>query len=120
MSDERPSTSLNELDAKLQAARAHRRATEPKDDEGDTRAGSGLALGMRVGLEFVSAIGVGVVIGLLLDYWLETKPWFLVGFLLLGSVAGVLNVFGVMGGVGYAAGYGSTKKDSTKKGSGSE
>jgi len=35
---------------------------------------------------------VGVGIGYLLDTWLDTKPWFLVGFFFVGAAAGVLNV----------------------------
>ena len=37
-------------------------------------------MALKVGVEFVSAVGVGVAIGLLLDYWLETKPWLMIVF----------------------------------------
>jgi len=40
---------------------------------------------------------VGVGIGWLLDHWLHTTPVFLGIFVLLGGVAGVLNVYRLMG-----------------------
>ncbi len=47
---------------------------------------------MRLSTEFVAAILVGAAIGWLLDQWLGIGPWGLIVFLLLGFVAGVLNV----------------------------
>lgn len=44
--------------------------------------------------DFVSAIIVGGVIGYFADYILGTSPWMLVGFLVLGFIAGVRNVMG--------------------------
>ena len=35
---------------------------------------------MRIGTELVSAVAVGGGIGFVIDTWLETKPWFLVGW----------------------------------------
>ena len=114
MSEERPSPSLEELDAKLKAARGQR---EAKDGGSKAEAGSGLGMALKVGVEFVSAVGVGVAIGLLLDYRLETKPWLMIVFFLLGSAAGFLNIFRAMSGYGYAAGYsakGGEKKPEVK------
>jgi ATP synthase protein I len=34
-----------------------------------------------------------VVVGLLLDRWLGTKPWLFLLMFMMGSAAGVLNVF---------------------------
>ena len=68
---------------------------------------SGLAF--RVSVEIVSAVAIGVLIGWLLDGWLETKPWLMVMFTVLGFAAGILNVYRLATGFGYAAGY--TKRD---------
>ena len=102
MSEERPSPSLEELDAKLKAARGQ---CEARGGGSKAKVGSGLGMALKVGVEFVSAVGVGVAIGLLFDYWLETKPWLMIVFFLLGSAAGFLNIFRAMSGYGYAAGY---------------
>ena len=117
MSEERPSPSLVELDAKLKAARGQR---EAKDGGSKAEAGSGLGMALKVGVEFVSAVGVGVAIGLLLDYWLETKPWLMIVFFLLGSAAGFLNIFRAMSGYGYAAGYSAKSGERKPEGKGSE
>ncbi len=45
-----------------------------------------------VGLNLVSATFVGLLIGWWLDRWLDTKPWLLLTFLVLGIVAGFKNV----------------------------
>jgi ATP synthase protein I len=105
MSEEPPTSSLKELDAKLKAARGHHSANDQKNDESKAEADNGLGIALKVGVEFVSAVGVGVAIGLLLDFWLETKPWLMLVFFILGSAAGFLNIFRVMSGFGYAAGY---------------
>jgi len=103
MSDEKPTPSLEDLDAKLREARA-RHAEEPTR-AGRQTIGSGLGFALRIGVELVAALVVGVGIGLLLDYWLDTTPWLMVVFFFLGSAAGFLNVYRVVSGYGYAAGY---------------
>ncbi|MBO88698.1 MAG: phosphoribosylaminoimidazolecarboxamide formyltransferase [Rickettsiales bacterium] len=108
MPEEPPTSSFEELDAKLKAARGKRPS---KGSESDTRAQNGLGMALKIGVEFVSAVGVGVGIGVLLDYWLETKPWLMVVFFLLGSAAGFLNIFRTVSGYGYAAGYNANNAD---------
>jgi ATP synthase protein I len=44
-----------------------------------------------------------------LDDWLKTKPWLMVAFVVLGFMAGILNVYRLASGFGYAPGY--TKQD---------
>jgi ATP synthase protein I len=92
--------SLDDLDAKLREARSKR----PVGSRGKEREG-GWGLGFKIGVELVSALAVGVGIGLLLDYWLGTKPWMLLLFFVLGAAAGILNVYRTVSGYGYAVGY---------------
>ena len=61
------------------------------------KAASSLAIGMRVGVELVSALIVAVAIGWALDHWLHTLPLFLVIFVVLGGVAGIANVWRLVG-----------------------
>lgn len=63
---------------------------------------------MRIGVEIVAALIVGVAIGYFLDRWLGTKPWFLLLFFVLGAAAGFMNVFRVVGGLGGQVGYRGT------------
>ena len=77
----------------------------PSDDAGGDRAttASGYAKGFRLSSELVAGVVVGAGIGWLLDRWLGISPWGLIVFLLLGFVAGVLNVMrsaGVVAGAG--------------------
>lgn len=53
---------------------------------------SGMGRGFRLASEFVAAIIVGVGLGLLVDYFLPTRPWGLVVLMLLGFAAGIVNV----------------------------
>jgi ATP synthase protein I len=115
MSDDKPTPSLEDLDAKLREVRA-RHAEEPKRT-GRQTIGSGLGFALRVGVELVAALVVGVGIGLLLDYWLDTTPWLMVVFFFLGSAAGFLNVYRTVSGYGYAAGY--RREDEESKGNAS-
>lgn len=46
-----------------------------------------------IGLSVVIAIAIGVYIGLQLDKWLGTDPWFFFIFLFFGIVAGFRNIY---------------------------
>ena len=75
---------------------------------------TGLGLAMRLGLDFVAGVVVGVAVGLALDWWWGTKPWMMILFLLLGTAAGTFNVFRTAMGIGGSVGYkpsGPDKKD---------
>ena len=47
----------------------------------------------KLGTELVAAVGVGTIIGFILDTWFGTKPWLIIIFFFLGAAAGMLNVF---------------------------
>ncbi|MBN4083125.1 AtpZ/AtpI family protein [bacterium AH-315-B06] len=100
---ERPS--LEDLDARLRAARERQEAKEGSGKSKQAEAQGGLGFALRIGTDLVAALIVGVGIGVLLDYWLGTKPWMLVLFFLLGAAAGFLNIFRRVSGYGLAAGY---------------
>ncbi len=104
MTEGEPPPSLEELSKRLSAARA-RSERHGGGPGGGSRTAEGLGLGLRVATELVAGLVVGVGIGLLLDYWLGTKPWMLVAFFVLGSAAGLLNVYRAVAGLGGAVGY---------------
>ncbi|MEM8649287.1 MAG: AtpZ/AtpI family protein [Pseudomonadota bacterium] len=69
------------------------RETKQQNLQGDAEAGKpGLGKGMQMSSEFVAAILVGLAIGFGIDWLIGTKPWMMIIFLMLGFVAGVLNV----------------------------
>ncbi len=109
MADKRPPKALDDLDARLRAAQSRHKG-QTATSEGATR-GSALSLAFRIGVELVAALMVGVGIGYFLDLWLGTKPWLMLVFFILGSAAGIMNVFRVMGGMGGAVGYRPASQD---------
>jgi ATP synthase protein I len=46
-------------------------------------------------VEIVAAMAVGLGIGILIDNYFDTRPFFIIVFFLLGSAAGIMNVFRV-------------------------
>lgn len=57
------------------------------------------ALGMvsSMGISVVAAVAIGVWMGLSLDRWLGTAPWFFYIFLFFGIVAGFRNIYIITG-----------------------
>jgi ATP synthase protein I len=91
------------------------RARPPSDGPGGDRAAtaSGYARGFRLSSELVGGVLVGAGLGWLIDRLLGISPWGLIVFLLLGFVAGVLNVMrsaGVAPGPTPGDGTGSPKQ----------
>jgi ATP synthase protein I len=73
---------------------------ERKAAEGPSRsANAGYAVAVRLASEFVAAVLVGAALGWGLDKLAGTSPWGLIGLLLLGFVAGVMNVMRAAGSV---------------------
>ena len=54
--------------------------------------GSFMGNAFKLGTELVAAVGVGTIIGFILDSWFGTKPWLIIVFFFLGAAAGILNV----------------------------
>ena len=56
--------------------------------------GGALGFGLRIGIELVAALCVGLALGWLADRYIGTRPWGLIAGFFLGSAAGVVNVSG--------------------------
>ncbi|WP_439527803.1 AtpZ/AtpI family protein [Pannonibacter sp.] len=70
----------------------HRRSEQRAEARQSSSTGAGIAQAMKLSSEFIAGIAVGAMMGWLLDHWVGTSPFGLIVFLLLGFVAGVLNV----------------------------
>ena len=97
-------------DAEL--ARRLDRLTRDLDSETRTRAeaqptaqsqGASYGLAFRLASEFVAGVLVGAALGWGLDRVAGTSPWGLIGLLLLGFCAGVVNVVRASGGMSSSA-----------------
>ncbi|MDA0702573.1 MAG: AtpZ/AtpI family protein [Proteobacteria bacterium] len=112
MSERDPSPSKG-FEARLAEAQAARDGGRGAKDKG---ARSGMGVALRIGLEMVSSLIVGVGIGWLLDWWLGTGPWLVILFFVLGSAAGMLSVFRTASGLGQGVGYKPSKGKGSERG----
>ena len=82
----------DDFEVRLRQARA-REGLDRGPEKGGGLPKSPWGFGFRAGVEVVSALVVGVAIGFFLDRWLGTRPWLFLLFFVLGSAAGVMNVY---------------------------
>lgn len=80
------------FEERLRNARARQGMDPPPRGPGDGSQPK-WGIGFRAGVEVFSALVVGVAAGFFLDRWLGTWPWLFLVFFVLGSAAGVLNVY---------------------------
>ena len=83
---------FDRLSSSIEQGRRDRAAAEPRPHR-STDYGAAL----RLASEFVAGIIVGAALGWGLDQVAGTSPWGLIGFLLLGFAAGVVNVMRAAG-----------------------
>ena len=95
--DKRNGATDASFEARLRPARERRGMDAAAGVKPGPASLSAMGIGMRVGVELVSALVVGVAIGWGRDRWLHTSPALLVVFLLLGGAAGVANVWRLVG-----------------------
>ena len=81
---------LDRLSRNLDVERVERAQAEGAAGRAGT--GAGYAQAFRLGSEFVAGVLVGAALGWGFDRVAGTSPWGLIGLLLLGFCAGVLNV----------------------------
>jgi len=94
---EEPGEEEPSFEDRLRAARSRQGLDTPPvipgQGSGDLGGMSPWGIGMRVGIELVSALVVAVAIGYGLDRLFGTKPILTAVFVLLGGAAGILNVW---------------------------
>jgi ATP synthase protein I len=94
------SARLGSLDHRLSAIKDSRKiGTDQSGNEQDAARAkaSAMAVGLRLSSELVAGVLVGAALGWGFDRLLSTSPWGLIIFLLLGFIAGVLNVMRTAG-----------------------
>lgn len=101
MSESEPPDPLQRLGNEIDRARS-------RADEGgggrlraDTSGGA-LGFGLRVGIELIAALIVGIGLGWLADHYIGIRPWGLIAGFFLGSAAGIMNAFRAVQGIGKA------------------
>jgi ATP synthase protein I len=89
------SARLGSLDRRLSKIRGSRKTGTDQaggQSEDDTARASAMALGFRLSSELVAGVVIGAAIGWGFDRLLSTSPLGLIVFVLLGFIAGVVNV----------------------------
>ncbi|HRJ11990.1 MAG TPA: AtpZ/AtpI family protein [Alphaproteobacteria bacterium] len=85
-----PDNDLDALEARIKAA-------EHQADEANSITSapktSGSADAMRLAMDLVISVAIGVGLGVLLDNYLGTKPWFMLIFMIFGVAAGFRNFY---------------------------
>ena len=82
-------TSPDDFKTRLKIAKSKIKKDILSDSE---KRGSFMGTAFKLGTELVAAVGVGTIIGFILDSWFGTKPWLIIIFFFLGAAAGMLNV----------------------------
>ena len=82
-------TTPNDFKTRLKIAKSKVKKQLISDSE---KRGSFMGSAFKLGTELVAAVGVGTIIGFILDSWFDTKPWLIIIFFFLGAAAGMLNV----------------------------
>ena len=119
MTENEKPVSLQELDDRLKRARGVADKSAGRvPRKGDGRSGLGIA--MRLGVELVSALVIGVALGYFLDVWLGTKPWLMLLGFVLGAAAGFMGVYRVATGLGQTVGYRHDKHEQSNDDDGSD
>lgn len=99
MSESEPPDQLRRLGEEIDEARSRAGQGGPAR-RGDITSGGALGFGLRVGIELIAALCVGLGLGWLADRYIGTRPWGLIAGFFLGSAAGVVNVFRAVQGMG--------------------
>lgn len=106
MTEGRKPHSLEDLDARLRAAREAEKGKRGKHGRADGKGNmEGIGFAMRIGTELLAALAVSVGIGLLLDKWLGTAPLMIILFVFLGGAAGITNVYRLTRGMDMGVGF---------------
>jgi ATP synthase protein I len=94
------SARLGNLDQRLSGIRDGRKVgtdqSRSEQDNAQAKA-SAMAVGLRLSSELVAGVLAGAALGWGFDRLLSTSPWGLIVFLMLGFIAGVVNVMRTAG-----------------------
>jgi ATP synthase protein I len=82
--------SLPSLESLQERIDTIKEATEPKS--GVHASHGDLSQAMRISIDLVAGVAMGLVCGYFLDNWIGSTPWFMVAGLFLGMAAGFRNM----------------------------
>ena len=81
---------LNDFKTRLKIAKKKlKNSSKNVENNGNS---SSMGTAFKLSTDLVAHVAVGTIIGFILDSWFDTKPWLIIIFFFLGSIAGILNV----------------------------
>jgi len=81
---------LNDFKTRLKIAKEKQKnSSKNRYNDGNN---SSMGSAFKLSTDLVAHVAVGTIIGFILDSWFDTKPWLIIIFFFLGSIAGILNV----------------------------
>ena len=92
MVDDQLDKRLKDLGKRVKTAQAKRAERTGASGGGLGKPAEGMAVGVRITVEMIAGLAVGVCIGLYADKQLGTAPWLLILGFLLGAGASFANV----------------------------
>jgi len=81
---------LKDFKTRLKIAKDKLKNSSESEDSNANSSSMGTAF--KLSTDLVAHVAVGTIIGFILDSWFDTKPWLIIIFFFLGSIAGILNV----------------------------
>ena len=81
---------LENFRTRLKIAKNKQKNSSKNQDNNKSNSSMGSAF--KLSTDLVAHVAVGTIIGFILDSWFDTKPWLIIIFFFLGSIAGILNV----------------------------
>ena len=89
---------LKEIERKIKDLKNKK---EQKNSYSSKINGKFYSMAINVSLELMTGIGLGVILGLILDNHLQTKPIMLIIFFIVGTIVGFYNMFKCLKKYGY-------------------
>jgi ATP synthase protein I len=83
---------LEAFTAKVKAVQDRRTKSATRSAAAAGASTGQMGLGFRISVELLATLGVGTGMGYVLDRWLQTGPWLMLTFFMLGAAAGMRNV----------------------------
>lgn len=84
---------LDQLEAKIEAAAREADKIDPMRSSSEAVAPNGMGDAMRLAMDLVISVAIGTGLGLLIDNYFNTKPWFMLVFMIFGVAAGFRNFY---------------------------
>ena len=81
---------LNDFKTRLKIAKKKlKNSSKNVENNGNS---SSMGTAFKLSTDLVAHVAVGTIIGFILESSFDTKPWLIIIFFFLGSIAGILNV----------------------------